>query len=83
MQSHPFPVTSSLLGPNIVLNTIFPNTLNFFSSLNDSDQVSNTYKPTSKIIVLNNNNNNNKAVLEFSTSISRKELSRRSRFVKK
>ena len=27
------PVTSSLLGPNILLNTIFPNTLSFLSSL--------------------------------------------------
>ena len=28
------PVTSSLLGPNILLNTIFSNTLSFLSSLN-------------------------------------------------
>ena len=34
------PVTSSLLGPNILLNTIFSNTLSFLSSLNVSDQVS-------------------------------------------
>jgi len=32
-------VTSSLLGPNILLNTIFSNTLSFLSSLNVSDQV--------------------------------------------
>ena len=31
------PVTSSLLGPNILLNTIFSNTLSFLSSLNVSD----------------------------------------------
>ena len=31
-------VTSSLLGPNILLNTIFSNTLSFLSSLNVSDQ---------------------------------------------
>ena len=34
------PVTSSLLGPNILLNTIFSNNLSFLSSLNVSDQVS-------------------------------------------
>ena len=34
------PVTSSLLGPNIFLNTIFSNTLSFLSSRNVSDQVS-------------------------------------------
>jgi len=46
------PVTSSLLGPNILLNTLFPNTLNLRSSLNVSDQVSHPYKTTGKIIVL-------------------------------
>ena len=34
------PVTSTLLGPNILLNTIFSNTLSFLSSRNVSDQVS-------------------------------------------
>ena len=34
------PVTSSLLGPNILLNTMFSNTLSFLSSRNVSDQVS-------------------------------------------
>ena len=34
------PVTSSLLGPNILLNTIFSNTLGFLSSLSVSDQIS-------------------------------------------
>ena len=29
MQSPPFPVTSSLLGPNSLLNTMFSNTLSF------------------------------------------------------
>ena len=43
------PVTSSLLGPNILLNTIFSNTLSFLSSLNISDQVSHPYKTTGKI----------------------------------
>ena len=40
------PVTSSLLGPNILLNTIFSNTLSFLSSLSVSDQVSHPYKKT-------------------------------------
>ena len=46
-------VTSSLLGPNILLNTMFSNTLSLHSSLNVSDQVSHPYKTTGKIIVLN------------------------------
>ena len=46
------PVTSSLLGPNILLNTMFSNTLSFLSSLKVSDQVSHSYKTTGKIIVL-------------------------------
>ena len=48
------PVTSSLLGPNILLNTMFSNTLSFLSSLNISDQVSHPYKSTGKIIFLYN-----------------------------
>ena len=44
--------TSSLLGPNILLNTIFSNTLSFLCSLNVSDQVSHLHKTTVKIIVL-------------------------------
>ena len=46
------PVTSSLLGPNILLNTLFSNTLSLRSSLNVSDQVSHPYKTTGKIIFL-------------------------------
>ena len=46
------PVTPSLLGPNILLNTLFSNTLSLCSSLNVSDQVSHPYKTTGKIIVL-------------------------------
>ena len=34
------PVTSSLLGPNILINTMFSNTLSFPSSRNVNDQVS-------------------------------------------
>jgi len=46
------PVTLSLLGPNILLNTMFSNTLTFLSSSNVSDQVSHPYKTIGKIIVL-------------------------------
>ena len=45
------PVTSTLLGPNILLRTLFSNTLSVRSSLNMSNQVSHPYK-TGKIIVL-------------------------------
>jgi len=44
------PVTSSLIGQNILLSTLFTNTLNLHSSLNVSDQVSHPYKTTGKII---------------------------------
>ena len=40
------PVTSSLLGPNILLSTLFSNTLSLHSSLNVSDQVSHPYNTT-------------------------------------
>ena len=46
------PVTSSLLGPNILLNTMFSNTLSFLSSRNVNDQVSHPYETRDKIIVL-------------------------------
>ena len=46
------PVTSSLLGPNILLGTLFSNTLSLRSSLNVSDQVSHPYQTTGKIIAL-------------------------------
>ena len=45
------PVTSSLLAPNIFLNTLFSN-LSLRSSLNVNDQVSHPYKTTGKLIVL-------------------------------
>ena len=44
MQSPPFPVTSSFLGPNILLNTMFSNTLIFLSYPNINDQVLHPYK---------------------------------------
>jgi len=46
------PVTSSLLGPNILFNTLFSNTLSLLSPLNVSDQVSHPYRTTFKIIIL-------------------------------
>ena len=45
-------VTSSLLGPNILLSTLFSNTLSLCSSLNVSDQLSHPCKTTGTIIVL-------------------------------
>jgi len=48
------PVTSSLLGPNTLLNTLFSNTLSLPSSLNVSDQVSHPYRTTGKIAFLYN-----------------------------
>jgi hypothetical protein len=39
-------VTSSLFGPNILLNTLFSNTLSLCSSLNIRDQVRHPYKTT-------------------------------------
>jgi hypothetical protein len=45
-------VTSSLLGPNNFLSTLFSNTPSLRSSIKMSDQVSHPYKTTGKIIVL-------------------------------
>ena len=45
------PIPSSLLGPNILLNTMFSNTLSFLSSRSVNDQVSHPYKTTGKINV--------------------------------
>jgi len=46
------PVTSSFLGPNILLSALFSNTLSLRSSVNVRDQVSHPYKTTGKITVL-------------------------------
>ena len=46
------PVTPSRLGPNILLGSLFSNTLSLHSSLNVSDHVSHPYKITGKITVL-------------------------------
>jgi hypothetical protein len=45
------PVTSSLLGPNILLRTLFSNTLSLCSSLSVRGQVSHPDKTTGRIIV--------------------------------
>ena len=47
-----YSVTSSLLSPNILLNTLFSNTLSLRTSPSVSDQVPHPYKRTGKIIVL-------------------------------
>jgi hypothetical protein len=46
------PVTPFLLGPNILLSTLFSNSFTLRSFFNVSDQVSHPYKTTGKIIVL-------------------------------
>src|SRR5215470_11094694 len=46
------PVTSYLLGPNILLSTQFSNTLSLCSFLSVRDQVSHPYKTTGKTTVL-------------------------------
>jgi hypothetical protein len=43
------PVTSSVLGPNILLRTLFSNTLSLCSSLSVRDQISHPYKTTTRI----------------------------------
>jgi hypothetical protein len=51
MYSSPL-VTSSLLGPNILLSRLCSNTLSLHFSLNERDQVSQPYKTTGKIAIL-------------------------------
>ena len=46
------PLTSSRLGPNILLNTIFSNILSLVTSLTKNDQVSQPHKTAGKIIFL-------------------------------
>ena len=45
-------VSSSLLGPNIFLSTLFPNTFSLRSMSKEWNQVSHPYKTTNKITVL-------------------------------
>ena len=46
------PVTSSLLGPNTLLSTLFSNTFSLRSFLSVGDQVSHPYRTTGNIIVV-------------------------------
>jgi hypothetical protein len=46
------PITSSLLGPNILLSTLFSNILSLRSSLNTRDQISHPRRTTGKIVGL-------------------------------
>jgi hypothetical protein len=48
----PTSVTSSLLGPNILLSSLFTSSINLRSFLNMWYQVSHLYKTTGKIMVL-------------------------------
>jgi hypothetical protein len=45
-------VISSLLGPIILIRTLFSNTLSLYSSLNVRDKVSHPYKTTGRIMVI-------------------------------
>ena len=49
---HKSPVSSFLLGPNILLNTLLSNTLNLCASLNLSGKLSHPYRATDKIIIV-------------------------------
>jgi hypothetical protein len=50
------PITSSLLGPNILLRTLISNTPSLCFSLSVRDQASHPYKTTGRIMVLDNYN---------------------------
>jgi hypothetical protein len=50
------PITSSLLGPNILLNTLFPNTLSLRFSLNVSDRFHTQTKQQAKLYSVYINN---------------------------
>ena len=56
------PVNPSLLGPNILLSTLFSKTRSLRSSLNVSDQVSHQYKKIGRIIVLYKSSKNNSPI---------------------
>ena len=47
-----FPVSSSLLDPNIFLSTLFSNTVSLLSSLNVCEHVSHPYNTTGRIVLL-------------------------------
>jgi len=60
------PTTSSFLGPNILLSTLFLNTLNLCSSHSERDQISHPYKTTGK----------HYSFLYFKPSVFREEMGR-------
>jgi len=68
----PYPLTSSLLGPNILLSTLFSNTLSLRSYLNVSDQVSHPQKTTGEIIVFWLSENNSGFYVSTHTKESQK-----------
>jgi hypothetical protein len=45
------PVTSYLLGPNILVSTVFSDILSLYSFVNVTGKISHTYQTTGKIIV--------------------------------
>jgi hypothetical protein len=66
-------VTSSLSGTNILLRTLFSNTLSLCSALNVTHQDSQSYKTTGRIMVL--------YILTFTFLDSRREDERLNRMV--
>ena len=75
-----YPVISSLLAPNIFLNTLFSKTLNLCSSLKVRDQVSQPYSTIGNIIVLksgrskNNSGTDNEEEKKLAGPLAKKEL---------
>jgi hypothetical protein len=65
VQLSPFSLTSSFLGPNIPLSTLFTITLSVCSYPNVTDQVSHPYKTNDRIMVL--------YILTFTFTNSRRE----------
>jgi hypothetical protein len=70
---HQPPATSSLLVSNILLSTLFSNSLNLYSPHSVRDNVSHPYKTSGKIIVF----------INFSLSYSRQEAGRKKTFLTK
>jgi hypothetical protein len=52
VQLSPFSHSSSLFGPNILLSTLFLNTVSLCSSLNVRDRISHSHKTTGRIMFL-------------------------------
>ena len=69
------PFTSSLLGPNILLNTMFSNPLMFISSRNVNDQVSHPYKKRDKLLNLYKSYNFKKRTFNITKKVTIKGAS--------